>query len=82
MEILTAEQIVKLSTTRAEVNRLFKKQDDSHLWPVLGKFNVTKRAIFRVRRAERDGLVLDDLLSYALALEAETSEIVNNEKNW
>jgi hypothetical protein len=77
MEILTAEQIVKQSETRADVNKLFLAQDDSHLWPIRGKFNVTKRAIGRIRRAERDGMILDDLLAYALTIEQVSSEIVN-----
>lgn len=81
-DILTAEKIVKLSANRKEVNILYKQQDNSNLWPIHGKFNVTKRAINRIRKAEREGLIFDDLLSYALTLEAEMSEIVNNERNW
>jgi predicted DNA-binding protein YlxM (UPF0122 family) len=82
MKILTAEQIVKLSENKRQVNEMYYKQDDSNLWPISGKFNVTKRAIGKIKRAERQGLVFDDLLSYALTLEAEISEIVNNERNW
>ena len=78
MEYLTAEAIVKMSRDRADVNRLFMAQDDSHLWPVSGRFNVTKRAINRIRRLEREGLVLDDLLAYALTIEQISSEIVNH----
>ena len=81
-EIFTAEQIVKLSSNRKEVNQLYYQQDDSNLWPIRGKFNVTKRAINRIRKAEKEGLVFDDLLAYALTIESEISEIVNNEKNW
>lgn len=81
-DILTAEQIVKISKNRKEVNEMFYKQDDSHLWPIRGRFNVTKRAIGRIRRAERDGLQLDDLLAYALTIEQVTTEIVNNPDNW
>lgn len=77
--ILTAERIVKMSKNRTEVNRLFLHQDDSHLWPICGKYNVTKRAINRIRRLEREGLEFDDLLAYALTIEQITSEIVNNE---
>ena len=78
MEYLTAEAIVKMSRDRRDVNRLFMAQDDSHLWPVSGRFNVTKRAINRIRRLEREGLVLDDLLAYALTIEQISSEIVNH----
>ena len=79
MECLTAEAIVKISKNRKDVDKLFIAQDDSNLWPVCGKFNVTKRAINRVKRLEHEGLELDDLLSYALTLENIMSEIVNNE---
>lgn len=78
MEYLTAEKIVSMSRDRADVNRMFLAQDDSKLWPVSGRFNVTKRAINRVRRLEREGLVLDDLLAYALTIEQITSDIVNH----
>ena len=78
MEYLTAEEIVKVSRDRADVNRMFLAQDDSKLWPICGKFNATKRAISRIRRLEREGLVLDDLLAYALTIEQITSDIVNH----
>jgi hypothetical protein len=45
---------------------------------VSGRFNVTKRAINRIRRLEREGLVLDDLLAYALTIEQITGDIVNH----
>jgi len=78
MEYLTAEAIVKMSRDRADVNRLFMAQDDSNLWPVSGRFNVTRRAINRIRRLEREGLVLDDLLAYALTVEQAIGDIVNH----
>ena len=78
MEYLTAEKIVSMSRDRADVNRMFLAQDDSKLWPICGKFNATKRAISRIRRLEREGLVLDDLLAYALTIEQITGDIVNH----
>jgi hypothetical protein len=78
MEYLTAEKIVSMSRDRRDVNRMFLAQDDSGLWPICGKFNATKRAISRIRRLEREGLVLDDLLAYALTIEQIISDIVNN----
>lgn len=78
MAYLTAEEIVKVSRDRADVNRMFLAQDDSKLWPVSGRFNATKRAINRIRRLEREGLVLDDLLAYALTIEQITGDIVNH----
>ena len=79
MEYLTAEKIVSMSRDRRDVNKLFMAQDDSHLWPVCGRFNVTRRAINRIRRLEREGMILDDLLAYALTIEQVSSEIVNNQ---
>ena len=61
------------------VNRMFRANDESHKWPINGRFNVTERAIRRLRRAQADGLVADD---YEAALEAEISAIVNDERNW
>jgi hypothetical protein len=58
------------------INRLFRAQDDSDLWPVNGHFNATERAIRRLRRlqiAEHGGL------EYALCLHAEIGRIVNQE---
>ena len=78
MEYLTGEEIAAMSRDRRDVNRLFLAQDDSKLWPICGKFNATKRAINRVRRLEREGLVLDDLLAYALTIEQITGDIVNH----
>lgn len=78
MEYLTAEEIVSMSKDRADVNRMFLAQDDSELWPICGKFNATKRAINRIRRLEREGLELDDLLAYALTIEQIISDIVNH----
>jgi predicted transcriptional regulator len=82
MEYLTAEKIAAMSETKSDVNRLFLTQDDSDLWPISGKFNVTKRAINRIKRLQAQGLIFDSLLSYALAIEQITSEIVNDENNW
>ncbi len=78
MEYLTGEEIAAMSRDRADVNWMFLDQDDSELWPICGKFNATKRAINRVRRLEREGLELDDLLAYALAIEQIISDIVNH----
>jgi len=85
--ILTAEQIVSQSETdtnlgtRKNINKLFRQQDDSHLWPVSGKFNVTERAIRRANKMERANGTMSPL-EYALFLEEETSRIVNDSNNW
>lgn len=82
--MLTAEQIArkaeKCKTARANIatiNRLFRLQDESHLFPIRGRFNVTERAIRRLQRQQRQGSVLSPGLEYALALDAEIGRIVN-----
>lgn len=78
--ILTAEQISKqtdhldgLANIRA-INKIYRSQDESHLYPINGKFNATERAIRRVRKM---GLALYGL-EYCYALDGEISRIVNN----
>jgi len=81
--ILTAEQIAQqtdhlqgLANIRA-INKLYRQQDESHLWPVSSKFNATERAIRRVRElaAYHGGWYG---LEYCYAIEFEISKIVNN----
>lgn len=85
MTYLTPEQIALRAedytgtAAVAVMNRLFLRQDESHLYPIRGRFNATKRAIRRLRDARREGLVIDDGLEYALALDAEISRIVNGD---
>lgn len=86
---LTAEQIVakaeeKSQTElgiRREINRIFRAQDDSSLWPIRGRFDVTERAIRRANKIERANGAMSPL-EYAYSLEAETGRIVNDERNW
>ena len=59
-------------TTR-QINRWFRLRDESHLWPVKGRFNATDRAINRLRRLDHDW----EGEGYASALDAEISRIVN-----
>lgn len=60
-----------------QINAYFRKHDESHLWPVCGRFNATERAIRRIRRYRRDGMEVCSGLEYYLTLEREISEIVN-----
>lgn len=88
-EYLTAEQIVERAeqeaktdtnlAIRRQVNKMFREQDDSHLYPVLGAFNVTERAIRKARKLESMSDVMSPL-EYALFLEQEMSTIVNQEQ--
>jgi hypothetical protein len=83
----TPEQIAKqtdhlsgLANTRA-INKIFREQDDSHLWPIRGRFNVTERAIRKARQFQRDtGAVYG--LEYAYLLDSIIGQEVNNEGNW
>lgn len=60
-----------------QINAHFRKNDESRLWPVCGRFNATERAIRRVRRLRRMGLDVNGGLEYYLTVEREISEIVN-----
>ena len=64
--------------TRAEIKALFRRNDESHLFPICGKFNATERAIRRLNKAEKQGLVFNDPIDYALALDEEIGLIVNS----
>lgn len=64
------------------INKELRAKDDSHLWPIRGRFNVTERAIRRVRRLQKEGLVIEGPLDYQAVVEGIISEIVNNERNW
>ena len=64
--------------TRRSVNKMLRAKDDSHLWPINGAFNATNRAIARIVRQEKLGLVIDDIESYKAAIEHEIAQIVNN----
>lgn len=60
--------------SRRQISAYFREHDDSHLWPVCGRFNATERAI---RRTRRKGFGVHGGLEYYLAIEFELSEIVN-----
>jgi hypothetical protein len=85
MQYLTAEQIAERAekydgrANRAAINKLYRKQDESHLYPISDRFNATERAIRRLQRYDRAGACINDGLEYAMALEAELSHIVNAE---
>ena len=67
----------KLDLDYTDVRKIFRDHDESHLFPVLGRFNVTERAIRRVRRLEKDGLCVGSPLEYAHILDQHLREIVN-----
>lgn len=65
-----------------QINAYFREHDESHKFPICGKFNVTERAIRKLRRMRHDGLCVSEGLEYYLTIENMIGEIVNDEKNW
>jgi len=88
MERLTAEKIAKVcndlsgSACRAAINKLYLEQDESQLWPINGRFNVTSRAIKKAQLFNRETGNNVNGLEYCYLLESIMSEIVNNSGNW
>lgn len=61
MERLTAEQITRQTdyiessrANRTAINKLYRAQDDSHLYPINGRFSAADRAIKRVQKLMHD----------------------------
>ena len=75
-KVIFTDAIINEMSIR-EINRHFRNEDESNLFPICGKFNVTERAIRKVRKFGLNGG-----LEYYLALEAEIGRIVNDDKNW
>jgi hypothetical protein len=89
--ILTAEEITAIAEKKTEhtdsyqairrqINKLFRSQDNSKLFPVNGRFNVTERAIQRARGYESQSGIAMEPLEYALFIEDTQSKIVNDNK--
>lgn len=68
-----------MNGSRREINAYFLDIDDSHRWPMCGRFNATERAIRIVRKFERDSGDTLHGVGYCHALENEISRIVNRE---
>ncbi len=64
-----------------QVNREIRKADDSHKWPIRGRFNVANRAIRRVRKNFSEYFHEWCEEEYRETVRREESEIVNNPKN-
>ena len=80
-KVILTDAIINEMSIR-EINRHFRNEDDSDKWPICGKFNVTERAIRKLREYRRQGMIINEGLEYYLALEAEICRIVNDERNW
>jgi hypothetical protein len=80
-KVILTDAIINEMSIR-EINRIFRREDTSEWFPICGKFNVTERAIRKIREYRRQGMIINEGLEYYLALEAEISDIVNDERNW
>lgn len=67
--VLAAAAYVGTRNTSA-INRHFRAQDESHLYPFCGRFNATERAIRRVRREFAECGMRCEGLEYAQAVDA------------
>jgi hypothetical protein len=82
-EILTAERISELTADLdglaniTAINKLYREQDESNLWPISGRFNCTERAIRQARKYQSaSGAVYG--YEYAMLIDHLISNIVNN----
>ena len=88
MERLTADQIAKACEDLdgreniKAINKMFREQDESNLWPIRGRFNLTERAIKKAQKFQRESGQVMYGLEYAYLLDEIMSEIVNNSNNW
>lgn len=59
------------------INKIFRENDDSHLYPILGEFNATERAIRWYRREyfRANGPCMN--IEYIYGIEGTISDIVN-----
>lgn len=64
----------KLRSTVAKINKAFREADESHLWPINGRFNATERAI-----AKTGEHYYTSGLEYAQILDSLISHTVNKE---
>ena len=67
--------------TIRQINKLFRRNDESGLWPVLGRHSVTERAIRRVRKDILPHMDSAGGIEYAETLSDTISEIVNSPRN-
>ena len=59
------------------INKLYREQDESHLFPICNRFNATERAIKKARKFQADTDYVYGL-EYSLLIDSLLSEIVNN----
>lgn len=87
MDYLTAEQIADMTDDKdgianiRAINKLYRAQDNSYLWPINNRFNVTERAIRQSRKFQQMSDAIYGL-EYCYHLETLISQIINDERNW
>jgi len=75
-----AENINKLyDGDRNKILKHYLNIDESDLWPICNKFNVTKRAINRLKKFERDSGEYLSGLELCYFIDDQISNIVNNQ---
>ena len=70
---MTKLEQIENGTVR-QINAYFRANDESHKWPICNKFDVTERAIRRLRKT---GMYPHGGMEYFAAMDAEISTIVN-----
>ena len=76
--MLTAEEIANKCESKEGIanirciNKLYRVQDESKLYPIFNKFNVTERAIRKARKFAVLGL------EYSYLLDSLIADIINN----
>lgn len=84
MKILMAEEIASLTNEKdglaniRAINKLYRQQDESNLYPINGRFNATERAIRKVRWFQKESGCASYGLEYCYQVEGELSRIVNS----
>ena len=82
--MLSPEKIADLTNditdshkNRAAINKLYREQDESHLWPIDNNFNVTDRAIRKAQKHMKEAGYDYCGFEYSYLLDQILSEIVN-----
>ena len=66
-KVILTDAIINEMSIR-EINRHFRNEDESDKWPICGRFNITERAIRKLREYRRQGMEINEGLEYYLAL--------------
>lgn len=67
---------------RTAIFKYYRNIDESSLWPIRNKFNLTERVINKLYRFERLGGYYLTGLELCLWLDNEMSQMVNDSENW